>query len=222
MNELFNLTMIRPYAFNLSLAKQKGLALNGSLTLEYAKLSFLYHCYLEQYLIKKLPLKKYDDMLANNNFNIKKVNVSNQSFYQKYSSTGLKFISLRNHAYIEYLTMEDLESLRTGLNFEGYLEPVMKLVERTYKEIIKVRYKNLEDDKTFYVIYEGETPDMAALNSSLVYECDYTIDLMNDEDESWRIKVIESSNRLSQLISSLESEIKTIIDCTVTILEVTK
>ncbi len=219
MNELLKMSSIRPYGFNVQQASEKGLANNNKLTLDYYKLSFLYHSYLEQYFLNILPLQSYDDKITNNKVNIKPV-PTKKDFYQKYSATTLNFLILRNHAYIERLSVGELELLKSGLDFEGYSIPILNLVKKTYKDIIKVSYENTDNSNAYFVSYEGETPDLAALNSSVVFECCYSLQSSSKTDNEWKEETLMRMKWLDNLLSSFQKESEVILENLVTVFKI--
>jgi len=99
---------------------------------KYLELYVKYSKCLYQYLIKKLDLKKYDDMILNSGNKFKKVDVEYMDLYQYLAKDYLNFFYLRNNLYIERLSEEEKNYLNT---IDVYDENVEKFIENTYIKV---------------------------------------------------------------------------------------
>ncbi len=111
---------------------------------EYIKLYLLYYDLLYKYLIPKLNLKQYDNMLLNSDNVFYQVPFDNMDLYQRLSSNYLKYFYLRNNIYIERLTKEELGFLKKKLlaNNNELDQETITFIENTYQ---KVMLENTED-----------------------------------------------------------------------------
>ena len=105
---------------------------------EYLNLYLLYYNLLYKYLIPKLNLIQYDNMLVNSNNIFYQVPLENMDLYQRLGSNYLKYFYLRNNLYIEKLTKEELEFLKKKLlnNNNELDQETITFIENTYQKVM--------------------------------------------------------------------------------------
>ena len=101
----------------------------------YLKLYSLYNELLYCFLIKKLELKKYDDMISNSFVGFTKVEEKDMDIYQYLSSNYLRFLYIRNNIYIERLTSEEINKLLSFFNNYNS-EEALDFINNTYKKVM--------------------------------------------------------------------------------------
>ena len=136
--EANNIT-ISDYETRFPISNQKYFDnLNNDGKQEYLNLYLLYYNLLYKYLIPKLNLKQYDNMLLNSDNIFYQVPLENMDLYQRIGSSYLKYFYLRNNIYIERLTKEELEFLKKKLlsnNTELDKETIV-FIENTYQKVM--------------------------------------------------------------------------------------
>ena len=112
--------------------------LNNESKQEYLKLYLLYYNLLYKYLIPKLNLKHYDNMLLNSDNIFYQVPLENMDLYQRIGSNYLKYFYLRNNIYIERLSKEELDFLKKKLlsNNNELDNETTTFIKNTYQKVI--------------------------------------------------------------------------------------
>ena len=110
---------------------------------KYLDLYLLYYDLLYKYLISKLELQKYDDMLLNSQNIFYQVAIENMDLYQKIGSKYLKYFYLRNNLYIERLSKEELDFLNKKLvnNNHDLDNETLTFINNTYQKVILENYQ---------------------------------------------------------------------------------
>jgi len=98
-----------------------------------------YYTLLLEFLIQKGNLKSLDDSLKNSKNNFIKVEEENMDLYQYMSSDNLQFLYLRNNIYVERLSKDDLNYLRS-IDLNNLTEENFDFVKRTYELLINEEY----------------------------------------------------------------------------------
>ncbi|WP_271715377.1 hypothetical protein [Anaeromicropila herbilytica] len=165
---------ISPQSYNFELAEEKGLLKGETFSKKYLRMQSLYKKALEQYLMKKIDIKKYDDELANSKLHFIPGDKDKRCFYQVYDYMGLTFFYLRNNIHIEKLDSDDLELLKKSEENYDYAisEDLIKMVERTYKNIIMVSFEGDDEFNKYYNAIYGNTINGERIipNTALVLE----------------------------------------------------
>lgn len=179
---------------------------------KYIELYNKYRKILTKYLIKKLELKKYDELIENSGFNFKKVDVENQDIYQYFSSDLLNYIYIRNNIYIEKLTDEEKNELNSIPSNDDELSKLEEdFIERTYKKVIFEDV--LGNNESCKVFYGPRTSSYMADNSYVIiglrYDKYYN-PYGNDED--WKNNYMIQSRFISKLLFKMQSEMCLKID----------
>lgn len=167
----------------------------------YLKLYSLYNELLYCFLIKKLELKKYDDMISNSFVGFTKVEEKDMDIYQYLSSNYLRFLYIRNNIYIERLTSEEINKLLSFSNNYNS-EEVLDFINNTYK---KVMFES-PDGTTMY------GPDnlrfIKPSNSIMIGIRHNAFYIRENEDENiWENKYEEKERYLDLFIPELERQL---------------
>ncbi len=167
----------------------------------YLKLYSLYNELLYCFLIKKLELKKYDDMISNSFVGFTKVEEKDMDIYQYLSSNYLRFLYIRNNIYIERLTSEEINKLLSFFNNYNS-EEVLDFINNTYK---KVMFES-PDGTTMY------GPDnlrfIKPSNSIMIGIRHNAFYIRENEDENiWENKYEEKERYLDLFVPELERQL---------------
>lgn len=163
---------------NESLIKEKNIENN------YIELQNKYKKLFEQYILQKINLKKYDDLILNSNldFGISIPNTQ-QLFTELENFLELKYIYIINNFFIEKLDNNALELLiKSPYNLN---EQTYSLIEGTYKDIIKDNFNNEYSDKKYYVCYGYNIKSNYAYNDALVFHIIYSRNTKEYSDEEF-------------------------------------
>jgi len=174
--------LLVPGRFNEKVLIQKGLFDADSILSEkYLVIQAFYKYLLEDYLDEFLLLHEYDDKIKNSSLNFKEVSEQDKDIYQRLSR--LHYYYIRNTLFIEKLSLEDLNYLVLKLKRKSFIldEETRKLLERTWKEVIK---QDL-DDNIVNICYGPMIPQCMARNDALVLGLRYDEDsdkIQSDEE----------------------------------------
>ena len=105
----------------------------------YLLLYLTYSNLLYCYLLNKLKLKEFDNMLVNGRNHFQEVSIDNMDFYQYLAKDYLKYFYIRNNLYIERLNENELNFLKKK-NFDNNLdldEETINFISKTYPKVIK-------------------------------------------------------------------------------------
>jgi len=160
--------------------RKKGLVVNEDYTF-YKSLRSYYKFLFEKYIMTKINLKKYDDIIESNDFNYGIPDMRKVKEIQGVTDyLNLKYIVILNNLYIEKLSVDDINTLKKYYNLRelNLNEEINNLIERTYKLLIRDNYfrGNYIDD-VYQVSYSpigyDDIPEYAADNDSLVVKFYY-------------------------------------------------
>ena len=131
----------------------------------YKELENKYKKYFEKYLMNIVDLSKYDYELITSSLDFGNINKSIKLFSNLNEYFNLNHIYLLNNFFVEKLTKAELDILKSDNEKE-----LLKLVENTYKELIKNNYNNGKYSENVYKICYGvyPTPENLIDNNSLV------------------------------------------------------
>lgn len=131
----------------------------------YKELENKYKKYFEKNLMSKVDLSKYDYELITSSLDFGNINKSIKLFSNLNEYFNLNHIYLLNNFFVEKLTKDELDILKSDNEKE-----LLKLVENTYKEVIKNNYNNEKYNENVYKICYGlyPTPENLIDNNSLV------------------------------------------------------
>ncbi len=186
---------------NESLIKEKNIENN------YIELQNKYKKLFEQYILQKINLKKYDDLILNSNldFGISIPNTQ-QLFTELENFLELKYIYIINNFFIEKLDNNALELLiKSPYNLN---EQTYSLIEGTYKEIIKDNFNNEYSDKKYYVCYGYNIKSNYAYNDALVFHIIYSRNTKEYSDEEFIQNIKDKRMFLNKLKEYIVEEVK--------------
>ena len=179
---------------------------------KYKMCEELYKYIFERYIMTKIDLKKYDDMISNSDLGFgditKKINL--KSKLDEY--LNLNHIFILNRFYINKLNSNDLDIITNGS-----VEDKIKVVERTYKDIIKY---DIDGDLKAKINYTNSTSmDAYSDNDQLVIGIYYGNNKIKYESGS---KYLENSKLkkafLKELSEKMIDEFKNKMDLSVKVL----
>ena len=131
---------------DVDLLEKKALYTYNGLNSRFYTLYKNYKILLEKYLLKKIPLKEYDDSMRDSGLLIIPVQKEDMCYYQLLSTFDLKYIYLRSDLHVDKLSFEDIELL-VNLTVDELSNPsdkTFELIDRTYKNVIDSK-KNADD-----------------------------------------------------------------------------
>ncbi len=192
---------------NKDLAIEKGLIVDDDNSL-YMELSNLYKSIFADFLLSKISLKKYDDEISNSSLDFYKPNLENPTFNELDEYNGLNYIYILNNFYVEKLSKQDIEIFKNSLiNDDINSEKLTCIVEKTYKEIVKLDCLGMEDQQ-FNLCYGPSAPFNFAKNDALVLKIYYGITEHNEEKEEALERFKKIDNFIDELSKQLKTEIK--------------
>ncbi len=110
----------------------------------YLKMYLNYSNLLYMYLIKKLDLDKFDNLLVTSKSNLKEVVELEKDFYQKLAKGYLKYLYIRNNLYIERLSDSEKEVLLNidkQINYDNFIESTyQKVMFESVEEVFNLCY----------------------------------------------------------------------------------
>lgn len=202
-------------AYDTALAKEKRLIKKSIYEETYLNAQASYMALLNYYLCEKTELGEYQEMLDSHIFEFP---YDEESAVRNYGACGRNNISIINNLFVERLSEKDLRLLNK--NVEGSVlnitESLMEMVERTYQEVITVRYE--ESDAAFSVIYTmGALYTEEAPNKALVFEIRYNP--VYDEVGNIKSTAYEAEKqKIAEMLAELmESEMENAIGTEVTV-----
>ena len=142
---------------NVDKAKEKGLIDNNDCSL-YNAIQKIYLKGLEKYLLDKVDLKKYDNMLENSECEILSLPDEKKSYYQQISTLNFKYIFIRNNMYVEKLSSEVLNFFIDKINKNDFSidNQVEDIIEHTYKQVISKNFINGKYIENATILYDAE------------------------------------------------------------------
>lgn len=155
---LENIDMQIPNNINSDLIEEKGLG-EDKPSSEYFELVNRYKDFFGKYLMELLPLEQIDNNMKNSKLNYVPIKDDDKDFYQITSLLPLTYIYIRNNFYIEKLSKEDLDVLRSK---DSYDDEVREFIKRTFLSVI-----NPYDDKEV-VFYGIENKDCLCNSTDVV------------------------------------------------------
>ncbi len=175
---------------------------------DYLSLYITYSDLLYKYLLEKLNLKKYDDMIINADNHFQIVNVKNMDIYQYLSIKYLKYIYIRNNLYIERLTNEEMEYLKLkNKNHDLELDNDAKnFISNTYLKVISEQI----DSKVVNINYGPDNLRFYKPNNALIIAIrfdDYYKE-PNETSEKWEAKYNDKLLELDMIKFCLISNLK--------------
>lgn len=168
---LENLT---PQDYNLDEAKTKNIVKNSIFEDDYVRLQAAYITLFNYYLCEKADIDKYQKEMDDYQYNFpcRKPTVS-----MKIGAFGRNNICIRNAFFIERLSIEQLEELKSSIDGDSVkvTESNLKMVEDTYIDVISVRYGNQAADEVVYCMFYYEDM-MSVPNNAIVLEINTSVE----------------------------------------------
>lgn len=189
-----------PNAYDLDMAKKKGLAENEIYDKNYLEVQAAYMSLLNQYLCGKVALDSYQESLDKSEY---KFMENEETVYSKAGAFGRKNIFIRNNVYVERLSEEDLAMLQEGMNNGevNVTDELLAMIERTMENIISVRYE--DSDKVFEAIYDiGVFQTNMAPSNALVFTISYDFEY----DQNGNIIDNEKEDKKAELVEELHKK----------------
>ena len=125
---------------------------------QYLKLYLKYSDLLYKYMIKKLELQRFDNLLLNSPCKFKKIKENDMDLYQKLGSKHLKYFYIRNNLYIERLSNEELNDL---INLTMDDLDSHDFIEKTY---FKVLLEDPDPNSKLITIYGPDNKEFIKLH----------------------------------------------------------
>lgn len=203
---------------NKDLAIEKGLISNDKISI-YDKLENFYKYLFEKYLLTKVDLKKYYNMINESDLEFKpSINLVNPTLNDLNEYFNFNYIYLMNNFFIEKLSMEDINLLKVAMDNNTASKEVLEVIEKTYKDVIKNNFiGNKYSDDTYSIIYGKSTLDNSAPNDSIIFKIFYSVIDKNEDKDTFISRytsIIEFMNNLKKDLKE-EVESKLNINCTV-------
>ena len=203
---------------NKDLAIEKGLISNDKISI-YDKLENFYKYLFEKYLLTKVDLKKYYNMINESDLEFKpSINLVNPTLNDLNEYFNFNYIYLMNNFFIEKLSMEDINLLKVAMDNNTASKEVLEVIEKTYKDVIKNNFiGNKYSDDTYSIIYGKSTLDNSAPNDSIIFKIFYSVIDKNEDKDTFISRytsIIEFMNNLKKDLKD-EVESKLNINCTI-------
>ena len=129
---------IYPNSFDFKLANEKGFVTDKKLNERYFKVQYIYRYVFEEYICKRLDLKKYDDKIKESSLSFNKCSKERMDYYQRTSTLNLDYIYVKNNFHIEKLSNDDIKVIEENKNKNS----ISEIVKKTYKEVITINMLN--------------------------------------------------------------------------------
>lgn len=190
-----NISKSYPVLIDFDLIRLKGLG-DEMPSDEYFELLNKYKNLFGKYLMELLPLEQIDTNMKKSKLNFVPIKEEDKDFYQMTSPLNLDYIYIRNNFYIEKLSKEDLDILRSRENLD---DETREFLKRTYLSVI-----NPYDDSR--VIFYGPENGKHLCDST-----DVVLGIRYDEfvdtelsDAEFQTRFIEQLKLISQIQTVLE------------------
>lgn len=200
---------------NENLIKSKNISLE-----EYVILKKAYKQLFEIYLQNKIDLKLYDNKIKNSDldFGIGHPNKSNV-INDLGEYLRLDYIYIINDFFIEKLSINDLNELRKVYQEKKYNLNTIKMIEKTYKEVLNNNFVNGKYvNEPFNRCYGPMMPKNFALSDSLVIKIIFGKNTKQYDDAKYLVNAKAKTNFLNILSNDLKKEIEEKLGIRVTIL----
>ncbi len=168
----------------------------------------LYSDLLYRYLIEKLKLNTYDEMIRDARNHFEPVNDNKMDFYQLLAKDYLKYFYIRNNLYIERLTNEELTFLRKKIEGENldFDEESKEFIQKTYPKVIA----EIDDSKDINVNYGPDNVPFYKSAHALIIGVrfdDYYL-AANETEEEWNNKYPSREFELENITFCLEKSLE--------------
>lgn len=200
---------------NEDLIKSKNISLE-----EYGILKKTYKQLFEIYLQNKIDLKLYDNKIKNSDLDFGKGYPTKSNLINDLGEyLGLDYIYIINDFFIEKLSINDLNELRKVYQEKKYNINTIKMIEKTYKEVLNNNFVNGKYvNEPFNRCYGPVIPKNFALSDSLVIKIIFGKNTKQYDDEEYLVNAKAKTNFLNILCNDLKKEIEENLEIKVTIL----
>lgn len=200
---------------NEELIKSKNISLE-----EYGILKKTYKQLFEIYLQNKVDLKLYDNKIKNSDLDFGIGHPTKSNLINDLGEyLGLNYIYIINDFFIEKLSVNDLNELRKVYQEKKYNLNTIKMIERTYKDVLNNNFVNGEfKDVPFNRCYGPMVPKNFALSDSLVIKIIFGKNIKQYNDDEYLANAKAKTNFLNILSNELKKEIEEKFGIRVTIL----
>lgn len=200
---------------NENLIKSKNISLE-----EYGILKKIYKQLFEIYLQNKIDLKLYDNKIKNSDLDFGKGHPTKSNLINDLGEyLGLNYIYVINDFFIEKLSINDLNELRKVYQEKKYNINTIKMIEKTYKEVLNNNFVNGKYvNEPFNRCYGPVIPKNFALSDSLVIKIIFGKNMKQYDDTEYLVNAKAKTNFLNILCNDLKKEIEEKLGIRVTIL----
>lgn len=199
---------------NENLIKSKNISLE-----EYGILKKTYKQLFEIYLQNKIDLKLYDNKIKNSDLDFGKGHPTKSNLINDLGEyLGLNYIYIINDFFIEKLSINDLNELRKVYQEKKYNINTIKMIEKTYKEVLNNNFVNGKYvNEPFNRCYGPVIPKNFALSDSLVIKIIFGKNMKQYNDEEYLVNAKAKTNFLNILCNDLKKGIEENLEIRVTI-----
>lgn len=194
---------------NIELAKNKSLISNNDCKV-YSLVQSLYLKAFETFLLSKIDLKKYDDMLLNSELDFGVIPKERKFAYHNLSHMNLSYIYIRNFFFVEKLENNDLKVFFDKISRNDYSvdENIMKIVENTYKDVMVDNFRTDQYISEDTIISYGEhTEKNDCYADALCIYIHYGYSSKNFSEQEY----FENKEKKEELLGNITKEITDII-----------
>lgn len=200
---------------NENLIKFKNISLE-----EYGVLKKIYKQLFEIYLQNKIDLKLYDNKIKNSDLDFRKGHPTKSNLINDLGEyLGLNYIYIINDFFIEKLRINDLNELRKVYQEKKYNINTIKMIEKTYKEVLNNNFVNGKYvNEPFNRCYGPVIPKNFALSDSLVIKIIFGKNTKQYDDTEYLVNAKAKTSFLNILCNDLKKGIEENLGIRVTIL----
>ena len=199
LNEIEYLSLQEPYNIKELKNEQKN---------DFLYLYSLYYYWLINYLIVKVKINDYDNMVGNDKNHFLPLTDDNKDVYQLLTSNLLKFFYVRNVMHIDRLSQDEINNMfmLSNQNNQNFNKEQYNFIDKTINKVI-VDYDNI-DEKGIEINYGPDSDSFFAPNDALVLGFrfdEFNLNGMNQNE--WLINRLEQYQFLENLFPKMEKEI---------------
>lgn len=200
---------------NENLIKSKNISLE-----EYGVLKKIYKQLFEIYLQNKIDLKLYDNKIKNSDLDFGKGHPTKSNLINDLGEyLGLNYIYIINDFFIEKLKINDLNELRKVYQEKKYNINTIKMIEKTYKEVLNNNFVNGKYvNEPFNRCYGPVIPKNFVLSDSLVIKIIFGKNTKQYDDTEYLVNAKAKTSFLNILCNDLKKGIEENLGIRVTIL----
>lgn len=175
----------------------------------YISLYNLYRGLFTQYIVDKLDLEKYDNLITRSGLNFQETDPEYMDVYQYFTSQNIKYFYIRNNIYIERLDEEELNFLKNKLIKQEMVmdDETISFIEKTYQKLIFEDF--LKNGEKCMIQYGPDSSSFFARNDSIVIGVRYD-EFADTElsDKEWERLNYMQSDFLYSLIKKMNGYFK--------------